>query len=312
VVRAADADPLAARAVALRLARQGEWAEAERRFVRLVEADPSPDLLANTAAVRLLQGDTEDAIALYEQAAKSSRSAVIRFNLAQAYGRAIRLDVQDIVLREAQSIDPDVLSNLNHRYNGEDGALVAYLPLPVEPVLARLHGSAATEALARAFRQGLAPGAVGESRGDAVVALWIAAGAGLLLGWAVRRLAGPEEDLYSGIARLLQNRSGDSNERMAQLHELRQRQRRIDRATTAFAWLVPGAAGMAANRPSLAALSVAVMAGAGALWIHRAGPVPDPLALGVLPGALIALALGVLGFVYLLLLGVSLALREKR
>ena len=199
VVRAADSDLLAARAVALRLARQGELAEAERRFGQLLAQDPSPDLLANTAAVALLRGDTEDAIALYERAAKTSGSAVIRFNLAQAYGRAIRLDVQDIVLREAQSIDPDVLSTLNHRYNGQDGALVAYLPIPVPPVLARLHGSEATAALARAFRHVLAPGVVGESRGDAVVALWLAAGVGLVLGFVLRRMAGPEEDLYLGI-----------------------------------------------------------------------------------------------------------------
>lgn len=312
VVRAADSDPLAARAVALRLARQGELAEAERRFGQLLAQDPSPDLLANTAAVRLLRGDTEDAIALYERAAKTSGSAVIRFNLAQAYGRAIRLDVQDLVLREAQSIDPDVLSNLNHRYNGQDGALVAYLPIPVSPVLERLQGSEATAGLARAFRRALAPGVVGESRGDAVVALWLAAGAGLLLGLALRRLAGPEEDLYLGIARLLQTRGGDSNERMAQLQDLRRRQRRVERAANVVAWLVPGAAGMVVNRPLLAWLSVAIAASAVSLWIHRAGPVPDPLALGALPGALIALALVLLAALYVVLLFVALALREKR
>jgi tetratricopeptide (TPR) repeat protein len=311
VVRAAESDPLAARAVALRLARQGELAEAERRFGQLLEQDPSPDLLANTAAVRLLRGDTEDAIALYERAARDSGSAVIRFNLAQAYGRAIRLDVQDIALREAQSLDPDVLSNLNHRYNGQDGALVAYLPLPVEPVLERLHGSAATAALARASRQAFAPGVVGESRGDAVVAFWLAAAAGLLLGFALRRFAGPEEDLYLGIARLLQTKGGDSNARMAQLQELRQRQRRVERAAGVVAWLVPGAAGMVANRPLLAWLSVAVVACAGSLWLHREGAVPDPLALGALPGALSVLALWALGLLYLVLLFAALALREK-
>jgi tetratricopeptide (TPR) repeat protein len=312
VVRAADGDPLAARAVALRLARQGELAEAERRFLQLSAAEPSAELLANTAAVRLLQGATEDAIELYERAARSSRSAVIRFNLAQAYGRAIRLDAQDLALLEAQSIDPDVLSKLNHRYNGQDGALVAYLPLPVEPVLARLSNPEATAALARLLRRSFAPGAAGESRGDAVVALWGAAVFGLLLGAALRRLAGPEEDLYSGIARLLQTKSGDASERMAQLQELRRRQRRVERAASAAAWLVPGAAGFVANRPFLAWLSVAVVACAGALTVHREGGVPDPLSLGALPVALIGLALAVLGVLYLVLLFTSLALREKR
>jgi tetratricopeptide (TPR) repeat protein len=312
VVRAAESDPLAARAVALRLARQGELAEAERRLLQLHDASPSADLLANTAAVRLLQGDTEEAIALYERAVKGSDSAVIRFNLAQAYGRAIRLDAQDLALLEAQSLDPDVLSKLNHRYNGQDGALVAYLPVPVEPVLARLSDPEATAALARLFRRRLAPGAAGESRGDAVVALWGAAAFGLLLGAVLRRLAGPEEDLYLGIARLLQTKSGDASERMAQLQELRRRQRRVERAAGAAAWLVPGAAGFVANRPFLAWLSVAVVACAGALYVHREGGVPDPLALGALPGALIGVVLAVLGVVYLVLLFTSLALREKR
>jgi tetratricopeptide (TPR) repeat protein len=312
VVRAAESDPLAARAVALRLARQGELAEAERRFLQLLEREPSADLLANTAAVRLLQGDTDEAIALYERASKLSDSAVIRFNLAQAYGRAIRLDVQDLVLLEAQSLDPDVLSKLNHRYNGQDGALVAYLPIPVEPVLARLSDPDATASLARSFRRGLAPGVAGESRGDAVVALWVAAGAGLLLGFVLRRLAGKEEDLYLGIARLLQTKSGDASERMAQLQDLRRRQRRFERAAGAAAWLVPGAAGLVANRPFLAWLAVAVVACAGALVVHRDGAVPDPLALGALPVALVGLALAVLGIVYFALLFTSLALREKR
>ena len=259
VVRAADHDFLASRALALRLARQGELSEAEWRFMRLLEQDESPDLVANTAAVRLLRGDVEGSIAFYEKASRSSRSAVIRFDLAQAYGRAIRLDIQDLALAEAQSIDPDVLSKLNHRYNGEDGAFVAYLPLPVGPVLERLHDPAATAALARAFRQRLAPGVLGESRGDAVVALWLAAAAGLLFGVALQRWVGPEEDLYAGIARLLQTRGGDSMERMEKLQELRLRQRRVERAAGLLAWLVPGAAGMVAKRPLLSLLSVVVL-----------------------------------------------------
>ena len=312
VARAADHDPLASRALALRLARQGELGEAEGRFMRLLEDDKSPDLVANTAAVRLLRGNVEGSIAFYEQASRASRSAVIRFDLAQAYGRAIRLDIQDLALEEAQSIDPDVLSKLNHRYNGQDGAFVAYLPLPVGPVLERLHDPAATAALARELRHELAPGALGENRGDAVVALWLAAAVGLLLGTGLQRLVGPEEDLYAGIARLLQTRGGDSVERMQKLQELRRRQRRIERAAGAVAWLVPGAAGMVAKRPLLSLLAVLSFAAGASLWLHRDGAVPDPLALGALPGVLVALATSVAVVAYLTLLLVALSLREKR
>jgi tetratricopeptide (TPR) repeat protein len=311
VVRAADADPLAARALALRLAQQGELAEAERRFDALLREDSPPELIANVAGVRLLRGDAEAAIALYERAVRGSDSAVIRFDLAQAYGRAIRLDAQDLALAEAQSIDPDVLSELNHRYDGRDGALVAYLPLPVEPVLARLEDPATAAALAHRLRQPLAPGVAGESRGDAVVALWLAAGLGLLLGSVLRRLAGPEADLYQDLARQLQASGGDSVERMAQLAELQRRQARRERAARVLAWFVPGAAGMVAGRPLLAGLSVAVAACAGSLWVHRQGAVPDPLALGALPGLGVALTLVVLAIAHLTLIGVARALREK-
>ena len=48
-----------------------------------------------------------------------------------------------------QSIDPDVLSNLNDRYNGQDGALVALLVVPplylaITRLTSRIHGHAAS------------------------------------------------------------------------------------------------------------------------------------------------------------------------
>jgi hypothetical protein len=86
----------------------------------------------------------------------------------------------------------------------------------------------------------------------------------------------------------------------------------VERAASAIAWLVPGAAGMVANRPFLAWLSVAAAASAGALWLERERALPDPLAVGALPGAALPFALGVLGVLYVGLLLVALALREKR
>jgi tetratricopeptide (TPR) repeat protein len=311
VVRAADADPLAARALALRLARQGELAEAERRYAALLAREDEPELLANAAAVRLLRGDVESAIALYEQAAKGSPSAVVRFNLAQAYGRAIRLDAQDLALAEAQALDPNVLAELNHRYNGQDGAFVAYLPLRADSVLPRFREPGASDILARALRAPVAPGVLGESRGDAVVALWIAVAVGLGLGAWLRRMAGPEQDLYAAIARLLQSRGGDSVARMAQLAELRARHARGERFATLAAWLVPGAAGMVARRPLLALLGSALFASGASLWLHRNGLFPDPLVLGALSEMLVTVALGGLALAYLLVLALALALREK-
>ena len=311
VARGAESDAFAERALALRLARQGELSEAARRFEALRREDASPELLANSAAVSLLRGDVEGAIALYEQAARGSDSAVLRFDLAQAYGRAIRFDAQDLALSEAQSLDPDVLVDLNRRYNGQDGVLVAYLPLEAGPVLERLRDPESTRFLADALRARLAPGVLGQSYGRALVALWLAAAAGLLLGALLARLAGPEQDLYADIARLLQAQGGDSVARMAQLEELRVRQRRIERAASLAAWVVTGAGGMVAGRPLLALLSTGVFAATASLFLHRHGVVPDPLALGALPVVGSAVLLGALALVYLALLGLALSLREK-
>lgn len=311
VMRAAEGDPLAARAFALLLARQGELDEAARRFAALRLEHGAPDLIANSAAVSLLRGDVEHAIRLYEQAVGSSRSAVLRFNLAQAYGRAIRFDAQDLALSEAQSLDSDVLLDLNRRYDGRDGALVAYLPLGADAVLPRLRDPEAARFLSHALRAPLAPGVLGESRGDALATFLLAAALSLLAGAALARAVGPEQDLYADIARLLQARGGDSMARMAQLEGLRVRQRRVEAAADVAAWLVPGAGGMVASQPLLGLVSVLVFALGAALVWHRDGVVPDPFALGVLPAALGGLLLAGLGITYLLLLALSFVLVRR-
>jgi tetratricopeptide (TPR) repeat protein len=310
VVRHADSDPLAGRALALRLARQGELARAEERFTKLV-GDAAPfDLTANLAAVRLQRGDLGSAIALYEEAAHHSQSAVVRFNLGQAFGRAIRLDEQDLALSEAQAINPNILADLNHRYNGQDGAIVAYLPLEADAVMGRIDGSPAAPTLATAYRQPLAPGRLGRSASDAALALGLAALVGLGFGGLLARFAGPDEDLYAGIARLLQTRGGDSMARMAQLEELRTRQTRVERCATAAALVVPGAAGMVARQPLLAAAGVGIFACAASVFVYREGAVADPLALGALPAALVGVGLVGLALLYLLVLALAFALRE--
>jgi len=311
VVRHADTDPLASRALALRLARQGELALAEERLASLTGDDTPWEITANLAAVKLRRGDLDGAIRGYEDAAARSDSAVVRFNLAQAFGRAIRLDEQELALSEAQALDPDILAELNDRYDGQEGAIVAYLPLEAETALDRFDASPATPVLAAAYRQPLAPGRFGASARSALLWLGVAALVGLGLGALLYRLAGPDEDLYAGIARLLQARGGDSMARMAQIEELRARQARLERLATLAALVIPGAAGMVARRPLLAALAVLLFAGATSLVVYRDGAVADPLALGALPVALVGVGLTLLGLAYLLATGCAFVLRER-
>jgi hypothetical protein len=214
-------------------------------------------------------------------------------------------------LAEAQSLDADVLWKLNPRYTGQDAALVAYLTTPAAALLEHSQLGEAPAFLARRLRAQHAPGVLGRSLGAALRWFLLAAVAGLLIGVGLRRLAGPEEDLYAGIARLLQTRGGDAMERMAQLDELRLQQRRMRRATGVLGWLVPGAAGMAAGVPLLALVSVVLFSTGAAIWAQLDGGVPDPIALGVLPGVLGAGLLVLLGLAYLATLGLALALRKK-
>jgi hypothetical protein len=106
-------------------------------------------------------------------------------------------------------------------------------------------------------------------------------------------------------------RGGDSMARMAQIEELRARQQRLERFATLASWLVPGAAGLVAGRPLLAWLGISLFACGLSLFAHRNGAVADPLVLGVLPAALVGVGLALLGGVYLLVLGLAFALRER-
>ena len=192
------------------------------------------------------------------------------------------------------------------REAGEDLATVLR---GLAATIERARGGPRTRAVADRVVAGLRQRA--ESPGAAVVVLWLSLASGLLFGAALRRMSGPAEDLYAGIARLLQTRGGDSMARMAQIEELRARQARFERAAAFAAWLVPGAAGMAARRPLLGGVGCALFASGASLWWHRHGAVADPLALGVLPSALVAVGLAGLSVAYLLALGLAFALRER-
>ena len=75
--------------------------------------------------------------------------------------------------------------------------------------------------------------------------------------------------------------------------------------------LVAGGLGDLYGRRRIFMIGVALFASGVSLWIYRHGAVADPLALGVLPAALVGVGLALLGAAYLLVLGVAFALREK-
>jgi len=277
LARAAPHDRVARRALALHARRNGDVAEADARFrALLAEGDASSDVLNNAANARLAAGRAQEALELYEAAVRAAPSPLVLFNLAQAYGRAILLDEQDLALKQAQALDARAVHALTRLAAEVGSGGPVDVPLAADALRARAAERGAPPAPARAA---LAPGVLGGSPWAAGVALAAAAVLGLALRPPLRRLTAGE-DLYAGLARLLQSRDVDPALRIARLSALRARQEQLERLRRLAAYAVPGAAGLQGGRALLGLAATLFAASAWALAGARTGPVPDPLAAG--------------------------------
>lgn len=308
--RAGPDDDLARAALALHLRRTGDVAEADRRFRALLDqGEAAADVLNNAANTRLAAGDADGALALYERAVRESQSPLVLFNLAQAYGRAILLEEQDLALAQAQALDPRAVHALTEHV-AEIGA-GGPVDVPISAAALRSRGARATpapSALARRF----APGRLGASIGAGFAGLAGAALCGLLAWIPLRRLAAGE-DLYAGIARLLQGgEATNPSLRLARLADLRARGARLARLRRLAAWLVPGAAALQAGQAALAFGCVLLATSAAASLHARRGLLPDPLAAGRSVGLVFGAAALAALLAYAGALALSLARLRRR
>jgi tetratricopeptide (TPR) repeat protein len=314
--RAAAGDPLVARALALHAKRNGDLEEADRRFAALIDQSDraSPSLLNNAANVRLALDRTEEAIELYEAAARGSRSVVVLFNLSQAYGRLVQLDRQDLALAEAQLIDPAAIGALSNLYAGSRQTLVQDLPVETGSVRLRLGDPAAARQAATALRHRFAPGWLGASAVHSTLGVAIVALLGSVVAVVLRRVAGNGEngDLYTGIARLLTGRdSTDPAMRTVRLAALRKRQARIDKITFLLSVAVPGAAGVLSRHPILGLLASMLFASTLACWWARDGVAVDPVAVGAGASLLFGALAVASALAYTTVVAATIALRER-
>ncbi len=310
---AGSEDLLAARALALRAKRTGDLETAARRYAKVVEASgyPSADLLNNAAGVALALDRTDQAIEHYERAAKRAESPLLLFNLSQAYGKAIRLDAQDLALAQAQAIDASAVGLLTGEFGATALGLVADIPIPASATRARLQGSEGGDGLARRARSRIAPGFLGTGMSQALLVFGIAFSLGACLGLWLARIVGEETDAYSDIARILKSRGGDPAARMVRIAQIRDRQARRARFKRVASVLIPGAAGVLAGRPVMGWLGATLAASIlTLLWLGSA-TVPDPLAIGGLAGIVGGLGVATLGLAYLSMLGLTLAMKER-
>jgi hypothetical protein len=324
----ADRDPLAARGLAIHARRLGDLGHADALYARLLAggaADASA--LNNAADVQLALGHTERAIELYTLAARGD-SPVVLFNLAQAYGRAFRVEELNQTIAHAQRAGGDLVARLTALQGGSPGGFVADLPPALSLYWSRARASSAGADVAQEFRDHFAPGRLGRDPrvfGAAVAALWLLGGvlaarlqpshACRRCGQRICRRCSPgrnREDVCDSCHTLFfAPESTDRVMRAARVSELLEREERIGRIHTALSLLVPGAAGQLAERPLLGWLGAFCFALAGAAAVWRDGVVPDP---GVAGAAAPAVFLGIAALaaiVYAVAVGASLAARRQ-
>ncbi len=324
--RAPGDDLLAQQALALHARRIGEIDEAERRYVKLLEARPrDPVLMTNLANLHFAQGDTEAATALYQRASQQLESATLLFDLSQAHARLFQMEKFEAVMQRAQALDQSLIAEFS---NSGDPNFVADLPLPIALIRDRMLSSVPSDRLVRSLTRPLAPGRLGTGPPEMGAAFAAAA----LLAMLVTRFflrssrcthcgsrvcrrcrTGKPANRICDTCDRVMNRPEASkpSERKLRLAELREREARIEWLARWGALLIPGVAGLLARRPGLGLMGVLLFAWTGASILGRNGLVPDPLSLGAI-GPLLVLSTGMMaGFGYLLSMGAGLMIRGR-
>jgi hypothetical protein len=324
-------DALAQQALARLARREGNLGRADALYQGLLTRHPDDVvLLTNAANVRLHLGHMESAFELYERAIDVEPSALLLFNLSQAYGRAFQVDNLTRALSLAQAENGDLVAELTRLQGSQPESFVVDLPLSTRELLARVLGASDGRLWAAEFRAPFAPGWMGSSllAGAAPFGLALLLGvavAGRLeaSGWCVRcrsrvcprcdegdegqvrgDICGPCNKLFN------QPELTDRELRVARIEALRERGARIDKLAAGVSIAIPGVAGVVGRRPLLGFWSAVCFCIALAALLGREGAVPDPLvAGGAGPLAFFCVA-AVAGLGYALCVGISLAARR--
>jgi tetratricopeptide (TPR) repeat protein len=326
---AADRDLLARQTLASLARRADRLGRADAIYQSLVPKRlEDPVVLTNAANVRLHLGHMESALELYQRALEVDRSALILYNLSQAYGRAFQVDDLTRTLEQAQALDGDLVADLTRLQGTQPEGFVVDLPLDNRALWRRVVVLERGEAWAADLRAWFAPGTLGATPQAMGGAFAAALALGVLCDKRVRRsrwcarcgrrvcprchpdvsgeLCGPCHRLF------FQPEETDRQLRLARIEALRVRERRLDRAAWAASLALPGVAGVLARRPVRGLFGAICFCVAAAALIWRKGVVPDPLVAGSAgPFALACLA-SLAGLAYAVSVGASLAVRRRR
>jgi tetratricopeptide (TPR) repeat protein len=320
-------DELAAKVLAIRARRMGRDDEAAARFERLLEVDGAdPLVLTALGNIAFHDGRTDEAIAYYERAQAARESALLLFNLSQAYAKAFRMEEFEHTMSRAQRLGHSVVGELSRLGDTE---FVADLPPPLQPLRDRMLASADGRALSRHLADIIAPGMLGRD--------WLHTAGGFMLvglisllvasryqhasrcGRCGRRICARcdgniwASDLCDGCHHLFHRPQGtDPALRMARLQELRGRESRIEKVCTAASLIIPGASGLLAKRPDLCLVGIVCFAWSVVLIVWRNGVVPDPMVIGVVGPISFVLAGTAMAIIYLLVMLSGMIIRRSQ
>jgi tetratricopeptide (TPR) repeat protein len=322
---AANSDPLAARALAMRARRAGTLEEADAHYQMLLRREPHDPVIANNAAnIRLNLGQMESAIELYRRSIEIRPDPTVLFNLSQAHGRAFQMDQLSITLAEAQRLDGALVAELMALQGAELVGIVVDQPLGTKLLWQRILRSTEGDRMAREVRSVFAPGRLGS---DSLLAIGVFGAVLVVFGlfrggvsrshWCSRcgdlqcARCDPEHGARStcvGCIQLFrQSDTTDRELRLARIDELRARDDRVERWAVAGSFLVPGVAGLLAKRPVRCLLGTFFAVLALLVLVWRNGVVPDPMVAGAsatLASILIA-AISLLGYMVIVLLSIA-------
>lgn len=327
---APDDDFLATMALAIAARRAGRLSEADAAYQQLLRRNGSEPAVANNAAnVRLELGHSDAALSLYRRATQFGSSATVYYNLSQAHGQAFQVDDLNRALEAAQRLDGPVVAELTRLQGSDPTDFAVDLPLPRRAAWQRILSSSSGVAISTELVAAIAPGELGRHWHVATAAvastLLLAAVGSLRLRrshWCDRcgktlclrcdpKFGGSE--LCEGCARLFHHpETTDRTRRAARIAALQRREERLGRVAWLASILVPGSAGILAQRhwASLVGSFAASVAASAVLW--RNGVAPDPLVAGAAaPVAFVGLAVSA-GLVYALAVGVSLTASRRQ
>ena len=289
-------DLLVERVLAVRARRMGNNHEASARFRRIVEDNPGDSFaLAILGNIAFEEGRTQEAIGLYEEGRRGrEESAALMFNLAQAYAKVFRMEDGEFAMAQAQEIDgPAVAEFLGFG----DSNFVADPPFPIDPIRRRMIDAASGESMTRSAVQWVAPGRLGEEPRYVAGSLAVAILLGLLLQGRFQHASGClrcgrricarcdaemwSSDLCGACHHLFHKpQETDPELREARIDVLQAREERLEKIGVLASILLPGFAGMRANRPDLAFSALLLFVASVFFLVWHEGVVPDPMAVG--------------------------------